>query len=226
MTRPSKLVRLATRLLLVLLVVAVCLSAWIALDLGRAHATEIRRFDADEVARLETAMWRSYYDRRRVRLFIQLSELLRTQYRFPFWQSQRVAYHAARAAFVFKDGHGRADYERALPDLVAFYEAIRRASDVPFDPQRAAQLELEWWIVHRERKQHRPGDLADALAATAAEVYQVPADALAEHARLRAEAMTIRDDTAATGGVSEADWARIDSLLHDSWRSLHQAVNE
>ncbi|MFL6212097.1 MAG: hypothetical protein ACJ74W_24850 [Pyrinomonadaceae bacterium] len=226
MKRTNKLVRLLTRLLLLLLVSVVLLAGWIALDLNRAHTTDIRRFDADEVARLETVMWRSYYERRRARLFLQLGELLRTQYRFPFWQSQRVAYHAARAAFVFKDGHGRADYERALPDLVAFYSAIRRASDVPFDPQRAAQLELEWWIVHRERKQHQAGDLADALAATAAEVYQVPAQRLAEHARLRAEAMTIRDDTAAAHGVTEADWARIDQLLHDSWRSLHQAVNE
>jgi hypothetical protein len=226
MKRTNKLVRLLTRLLLILLVLLVFLSAWIALDLNRAHTTDIRRFDADEVARLETAMWRSYYERRRARLFLQLGELLRTQYRFPFWQSQRVAYHAARAAFVFKDGHGRADYERALPDLAAFYSAIRRASDVQFDPQRAAQLELEWWIVHRERKQHQAGDLAAALAATAAEVYQVPAARLAEHARLRAEAMTIRDDTAAAHGVTEADWAHIDQLLHDSWRSLHQAVNE
>src|SRR5205085_12089234 len=101
-----------------------------------------------------------------------------------------------------------------------------RASNVPFGPERAAQLELEWWIVHRERKAHQPGDLARALAATAAEIYRVPAARLAGHARLRAEAMTIRDDTAATGGVAEADWARIDQLLHESWRSLHQAVNE
>jgi hypothetical protein len=226
MNRTNKPVRLLTRLSLLLLVFVVLLAGWITLDLNRAHATDIRRFDADEVARLETVMWRSYYERRRARLFLQLGELLRTQYRFPFWQSQRVAYHAARAAFVFKDGHGRADYERALPDLVAFYSAIRRASDVPFNPQRAAQLELEWWIVHRERKQHQPGDLAAALAATAAEVYQVPAARLAEHARLRAEAMTIRDDTAAAHGVTEADWAHIDQLLHDSWRSLHQVVND
>ena len=226
MKRLHKILRLLGRLLLVLLVVGVLLAVWIMIDLRRAHATEVRRFDADEVARLETEMWRSYYDRRRARLFFQLGELLRTQYRFPFWQSQRVAFHAARAAFVFKDGRGRADYERALPDLRAFYQAIRRVSDVPFDPERAARLELEWWIVHRERKRHEPGALARALAETAAEVYQVPAERLEEHARLRADAMAIRDEQAAGSGVTEADWARIDQLLHESWRSLHQAVNQ
>jgi hypothetical protein len=222
----SKLTRLVSRLLLLLLVLVVLLSAWIAFDLTRTPQTSIRRFDPDEVARLETAMWRSYYSRQRLRLFFELGELLRSQFHFPFWQSQRVAYHAARAAFVFKDGHSRADYERALPDLVVYYEAIRRTSDVPFEPQRAAGLELEWWIIHRQRAEHKEGDLANALAATAAEVYQVPPLRLAEHARLRAEAMTIRDSTAAAGGVTAADWAHIDQLLHDSWRSLHQAVNE
>jgi len=45
-----------------------------------------------------------------------------------------------------------------------------------------------------------------------------------EHGRLRAEAMIIRDTKAETGGVSEQDWARIDDLLHSSWRSLAAAV--
>jgi hypothetical protein len=50
-------------------------------------------------------------------------------------------------------------------------------------------------------------------------------DKLAEHARLRAEAMEIRDTKAEQGGVTEEDWRRIDELLHQSWRSLHAAVN-
>ncbi len=37
---------------------------------------------------------------------------------------------------------------------------------------------------------------------------------------------TSKSDTRAdTGGVTEDDWARIDELLHASWRSLHGAVN-
>jgi hypothetical protein len=185
----------------------------------------MRDFDPEEVARLETAMWRSYYGRERARLFAQLAELLRTQYRLPFWRSNAVAYRAAKAAFVFKDGRGRADYERALPDLVSFYEAIRAVSDTDFDVARAARLELEWWIVHRERKRHAPGDLEHALAALPAELYRVPASRLEEHARHRAAAMLIRDTTAEQGRTTEHDWQRIDELLRQSWRSLHQVVN-
>jgi hypothetical protein len=201
------------------------LAAWVAYDLNSSRRTSLRDFDADEVARLDTAMWRSYYSRQRARLFAQLTELLRTQYRLPFWRSNAVAYRAAKAAFVFKDGHSRADYERALPDLLSFYKSIRAVSDTDFDPERAARLELEWWIVHRERKQHAAGDLERALAELEAELYRIPADKLMEHARLRAEAMEIRDTKAEQGGVTEEDWKRIDELLHQSWRSLHAAVN-
>ena len=206
-------------------VLIIALLVWAAYDLYAPRRTSLREFDADEVARLETAMWRSYYSRQRVKLFGELAELLRTQYRLPLLRSNAVAYRAAKAAFVFKDGRGRADYERALPDLVSFYQSIRAVSDTDFDVERSARLELEWWIVHRERRLHAPGDLDRALADLQAEIFRVPAERFAEHARLRAEAMTIRDDKADAGGLTEEDWRRIDELLHQSWRSLHQAVN-
>jgi len=44
-----------------------------------------------------------------------------------------------------------------------------------------SQLELEWWIIHRERERHEPGDLARALAELQAEVYQLPVERLLEH---------------------------------------------
>jgi hypothetical protein len=139
-------------------------------------------------------------------------------------KSNQVAYYGANAAFVFKQGHQRSDYEKALPDLVKFYDAIRKTSDIPFDVDRAARLELGWWIIHRQRAQHAAGDLDKALAELQAEVYKVPLDRVMEHGRLRAEAMTIRDTKAESGGVTEADWIRINELLKGSWRSLAKAL--
>jgi hypothetical protein len=194
------------------------------LDLYYPRVMPMREFDPDEVARLETAMWRSYYEKRRLALFNQLAELLRTQYRMPLLRSNLVAYYAADAAFVFKKGQERSDYEKALPDLIKFYTAIRKMSDIPFDVESAARLELEWWIIHRQRSQHAPGDLERALAELQAEIYRVPVDRLSEHGRLRAEAMIMRDTKAENGGVTDADWARINELLKESWRSLAKAV--
>jgi hypothetical protein len=208
----------------VVLVVFVLLLGAVLYDLYFPRTAHLREFDADEVARLETAMWRSYYQKQRLRLFNQLSETLRTQYHMPLVRSNQVAYYAANAAFTFKQGHGLSDYEKALPDLIKFYGAIRKMSDIPFDVDRVARLELEWWIIHRERARHPPGDLTKALAELQAEIYQVPVDRLKEHGRLRADAMTIRDTKAESGGVTEEDWAKINELLRQSWRSLEKAV--
>jgi hypothetical protein len=204
---------------------ALLVLAYVGFDLYATHTTRLREFDPQAVARIETEMWRSYYDKERLKLFTQLAGLMRTQYRMPFVRSNEAAYQAAKAAFVFKEGKQRADYEKALPNLISFYRDIRAQSDIPFDVERAARLELEWWIVHRQRAQHKGGDLARALAELQAEIFRLPVERFAEHAQLRAEAMTIRDDQAAAGGVSEAGWRRIDELLQDSWLSLWKAVN-
>jgi len=211
-------------LLRIIAVVLVLLVGGVLFDLYYPRTAKLREFDPDEVARLETAMWRSYYEKEHLKLFNQLSELLRTQYHLPPIRSNEVAYYGANAAFIFKQGQERADYEKALPDLKKFYGEIRKISDIPFDVDRVSQLELEWWIVHRQRGQHKPGDLDLALAELQAEIYRVPVEKLMEHGRLRAEAMTIRDTKADEGGVTESDWARIDELLRQSWRSLARAV--
>lgn len=215
-----------TKALLIIGIVMIAALVWAGVDLFAPRTTSLRKFDANEVARLETAMWRSYYDKHRVLLFRQLAETLRTQYRLPYLRSYAVAYRAAKAAFVFKDGHNRGDYEKALPDLVKYYAAIREVSDIPFDVNQAAKLELEWWIIHRERKRHPREDLDRSLAELPAAIYLKPLDKFAEHARLRAEAMLLRDERADAGGVSEADWMRINELLCASWQSLHKAVNQ
>jgi hypothetical protein len=194
-------------------------------DLYYPRTAKMREFDPNEVARLETAMWRSYYDKKQVQLFNQLSELLRTQYHMPLVRSNQVAYYGANAAFAFKDGKTQADYEKAVPELVKFYGAIRKMSDIPFDVDRVARLELQWWIVHRERWKRGADELPRALADLQSAIYGVPVERIMEHGRLRAEAMKIRDTKADNGtAMTEEDWSKINELLRQSWRSLAQAV--
>src|SRR5262245_51126322 len=219
--RPGK----RSRVKMIILAVLTLALAWLGYDLYGPRSSKLRDFDPNEIARLETGMWRSYYAKDRVKLFNQLAELLRSQYDMPFATSNAVAYQAAKAAFVFKEGKKRADYEKALPHLVKLYQAIRDGSDTPFNVEKAAKLELEWWIAHRQRARLDPGDLDRALAELPAEIYQMPVEKMMEHARLRAEAMTIRDKKAEAGGVTEEDWKEIEELLLASWQSLWKAVN-
>ncbi len=207
-------------LALLLALAAVVFAAEWTRERFSTRAADLRVFDAAAVGKLDTDMWRSYYERRPVRLFQQMITLLRTQFGMRPLEATTNAYRAAHAAFVFKDGRSRADYEKALPDLEAYYADIAALSSRPFDSHRAAKLELEWWIVHREN----PPGLPDALANLQAEIYGIPAERFAEHARLRAQAMDLRDSKGSA--ITEADWQRIGEMLAVSWDSLYRAVQK
>jgi hypothetical protein len=213
------------RAFLVILSIGFLLAIWIGVDLYRPHKVNIRQFDANEIARLDTAMWRSYYAKERLKMFSQLTEVLEKQYQLPFWRRQLLAYYAAKAAFVFKDGKAREDYEKALPDLRKFYGEIRDISTTDFDVERVAKTELEWWIIHRERKKYQADALPNALAEAASAVYNLPKEKFLEYGQFRTDAMKIRDTKAEQGSVTEEDWQKIDELLHNSWQSLHKNVN-
>ncbi len=105
------------------------LALWLGIGAAAFRRHSLRDFDAHAVARLETATWRSYYDHRPVRLFLELTQLLRTQYHLSFVDSLRAALVAATAAERFQPGHTRADDARALPDLERFYAIVGTGSD-------------------------------------------------------------------------------------------------
>jgi hypothetical protein len=198
------------------------LALWIGLDFAGSSRHDLRQFDGREVGNLETAMWRSYYEHRPVRLFWQATELLRRQFHLPFWKSCAAGYYAAHSAVTFQAGHSHAEYRRAVPDLKRYYSLIREASTTPFDVDRTAELELDWWIVHRERAQHTREDLYRGLARLQAAIYGLPEERFVEHARTRGDAMLLRDERASS--ISENDWRKIGELLDRSWTSLHHAV--
>ena len=54
------------------LLIVVLLAGGVLYDLYFPRTAKMREFDPDEVARLEAAMWRSYYDKKQVQLFNQL----------------------------------------------------------------------------------------------------------------------------------------------------------
>jgi hypothetical protein len=205
----------------------VALALWIGTDFLVPVQHSIRAFDAAAVAEKDSEMWQSYYRKERLTLFYQLADALRDQFGAPMWRSWGLAWWAAKAAFDFKNGTSRADYEKALPTLETYFAGIRALSVEPFDTKKAARAELDWWIVHRERGQHSPGALANALAQAASVLYNQPPTDFVDYARHRAEAMRIRDDTAIQpGGTTPAHWTAIRQQLDSSWAELHRAVNQ
>jgi hypothetical protein len=204
--------------------VLLLLAAWVAIDIFYPFKRNISKINAEETARMETAMWRSYYEKKKVNLFLQSARLMRKEFHFPFWRSHRVAYYAAKAAFVFKDGHNRDDYEKALPYLEKYYGLINSISTVSFNTDSAAKTELEWWIIRRERDKHPPAECEKWLALTASVMYHLPADSFREYARLSVQAMLLRDEK--RDAINEEDWQKINEISLQAWRSFAAALQQ
>jgi hypothetical protein len=187
-------------------------------DLTVTPPFDLRKFDAQIVGQLDADMWRSYYERRPARLLLQMTHLLREQYRLTYSQSWLAALHATRAAFIFKDGND-STYTNALPSLRSYYRILLPKQSDDFI-QQVAQLELGWWILHR---QHSP-QLSKSLEDLQAHLYEMPCAKFTTHAKLRAEAMNLRDTK--DQSITNEDWAKISARLRASWTELWHAVND
>lgn len=199
------------------------LIVWITFDLLISPKHSLRHFDPVAVGQLDAGMWRSYYERRRGRLFLQLSKLMREQFHAPFWRSYIMAYQAAKAATVFQDGRNRDEYAHALPFLEKYFSQINALSEESFEVKVVAKNELEWWIIRRE-PEHTSADWEQVLAEVSAAMYHEPVEKFAGYARLRVEAMLLRDSLGTA--ITEPDWLEISRLCRESWRSLHNSVND
>lgn len=207
------------------LVICLLLALWITADWYWPVKVAIREFNPQAVGTMDAEMWHSYYARERVKMYFQLTRLLRSEFKAPFWRSNIIAYHAARAAFVFKKGHALNDYEKALPELEKYYREIHRLSKDDFDIDVAAKTELEWWIVHRDKQQYNYNDLQAALQKNVAAIYALPDSVFNRYAFYRTKAMKLRDEDEVRGGVSEKDWQTIEADLVRSWTELYKAVH-
>jgi hypothetical protein len=183
---------------------------------------DLRAFDPAEMARLETAMWRDYYEKHYPRLFCHLHGLSRMQFGFSPLDSFRIALSAAEAAKTFQPTRSRAEASAALPALVTYYRLLQPAAPVAFDVQEAARLELDWWQARREKV--GPRDYGATVAEVAALTYDKSRDdpVMLESGIVRAEAMAYRD--ARGGAMTEDDWSDIEMQLLRAYRLLKAGV--
>lgn len=210
----------------IFLALVILLSSWILIDIFGPWSANLRKFDPVATAQLETNMWRAYYDKKPLQLYWLLVKTLRTQNQMPFWQANLNAYRAARAAFVFKKGQKRSDYELAIPYLEDYFQALKSYGNLQNDPKEVAKLELEWWIVHRERKTYGEQALVDAIASTTGKIYGVDSNVVKDYATARTKAMIERDTQQEAGAVTESDWQDIESKLTTAYTSLSKTLNQ
>jgi hypothetical protein len=183
---------------------------------------DLRGFEPAEIARLETAMWRDYYEKRYVALFGHLYQLSRTQFGFAPLDSFRIALAAAQAARAFQPTRFREAANAALPPLETYFSLLASAVPGGFDAAEAARLELDWWQARREAVGAERYGVT--VARVSALTYGSPADdpSLLAAGIGRAEAMAYRD--AIGEAITDADWSEIECRLRRAYWSLKAAV--
>jgi hypothetical protein len=183
---------------------------------------DLRAFDAAAMARLETAMWRDYYEKHYPRLFYHLYEVSRAQFGFAPLDSVRIALSAAQAAKTFQPTRSRREADAALPYLVTYYRLLLPAAPVAFDVEAAANLELDWWQARREAV--APQSYGLTVAEVAALTYGKRRDdpVLRESGVARAEAMAYRDRRGRA--MTAEDWSAIEAQLLRAYNLLKGAV--
>jgi hypothetical protein len=174
-------------------------------------------FDPDRIADLEVDMWKAYYRKEKVRLGWLLVLTLREQYRMTWASATLTGYRLGRAAADFSDL--RSDYDQVLPDLERGYRRIARATDAPFDPHEVAIAELAWWVARRDPEQQATENVGRLIGETYALLYDTTDPRVYEAGQLRAQAATLRDEHR-----QSPPWEQIETLLGQSWRTLHEAV--
>jgi hypothetical protein len=182
---------------------------------------DLTAFDPGETARLETLMWRHYYDKRFAALFADLYRLAREQDGFSPLDSARIAVAAARAARAFQSTTSRAEAQVAVPLLVDYFAVLGRGAPEPVDVVAAARAELDWWQARRE--QAKPDAYGLTIAQVTSLVYAVDDADVRAFGVLRAQAMDFRDARGAS--ISEVDWAAIEQQLIAAYQHLKRAVS-
>ncbi len=164
---------------------------------GAAH----RSFDPHRVGGLETIAWVTYYRREWVRFLRAAVGLTRHTFGLPWPQTLYGSWLVLRANQLWAPADNDPDGARRA--MERFYALVGKRYQESYDPARAAQLEVDWWRVHRIH-QHGGNDLdeqslTDALSALYAYVYGVPEDDVRRAAEQRALAMRHSDQWVAEG---------------------------
>jgi hypothetical protein len=161
-----------------------------------------RSFDPRRVGRMEATVWVAYYRREWVTFLRHAIGLTRHVFGLP-WPATLYGSWLAMRAIQLWAPYPDNDPDRSRQAMKRFYGLVARHHRERFDPATAAELEVEWWRVHREVQYADPPidarPLVDALAALYAYAYDVPEAEVRVAAEQRALAMRYSDQWVSEG---------------------------
>ncbi len=186
------------------------------------------QFNPEKVAYFEAAGWEAYYAHQWARAFGLMVRLNREQFRVPLLTALAAAVDIVRASIAFAPLEDNG-VPAAKEHIRRYYAKARRTVGIEADAQTLADLEMDYWIVHRnlalERKKDHTLDNAAPMVASLeqlhAALFKAPVAAIRRSAEQRARAAVAVDRI--TGGYSKdvaADWREVEQHLRAAYRAL------
>src|SRR6185437_4818800 len=111
--------------------------------------TRLRSFDPVQLADLEYRAWVGYYLRKWPQVLRASIGLVRLGFGMDWFRTLHGAWLVLRANQLwapYPDNHPK----RARACMRRFYALVRLTYGEPANPAKAAELEVDWWRVHRE----------------------------------------------------------------------------
>jgi hypothetical protein len=182
--------------------------------------------DPERLAYLEAGGWRAYYDRNWPKLIRLMVLLNQEQFHIPFPLSVVAAFHVARGSIAWAPVKN--DPAEVRRHFTRFYRIARRWSGMTFEPRKAAELEIGYWIEHR-RLSGNPdkASFVEAMTALHSQLFDLPPDQMRESAEWRVRANNTVDlITSHQSTDSEADWALLEEQLRQCYRSIQRALDQ
>jgi hypothetical protein len=129
-----------------------------------------RSFDPCKVGSLECDAWVAYYRREWLKFLRAAILLTRHTFALPWPETIRGAWLVLRANQLWAPNPNN-DPTGARRAMERFYRLVARRRAERFDPAKAAELEVEWWRVHREHQHEGSSEDRHSLVAALAALY-------------------------------------------------------
>ncbi len=197
--------------------------------------SRLRSFDPVRLADLEYRVWVGYYRRQWPRVLAVSVGLVRVGFGLNWFRTLYGAWLVLRANQLWAP-YPDNDPKRALACMRRFYRLIALVHGEPANPVKAAELEVDWWRVHREgQRQDGLGatgdaepaeDLVESLTRLYSYLYSEPEDALRPAAVQRALAMALSDQWVRDGCAPDSRLLALEhAALVRSYAALLTAVH-
>jgi hypothetical protein len=184
------------------------------------------KMNPDRVAYFEAAGWRGYYDHKWIKMLRLIVALAHEQFHIPFPMSLLAGYYTTRAsaAWVPVDH----DEQKVHRYLLKFYQVARRYSGLKFDVSEVADLELQYFDVHRRLSGNsEKEEFLQTLINLHSKIFGITSEQAKESAEWRLPAATTVDIiTSHTSTDVEGDCTRLEEYLQRCYRSIQRELTK